>query len=63
MTGRPACSRCGGSGAPPSRRMKSPSAVYGMPKAAHDNGGAAQVLPLSDIATAVLRAADAPVPA
>ena len=33
------------------------SAVYGMPKAARDNGGAAQVLPLSEIAAAVLRAA------
>jgi two-component system chemotaxis response regulator CheB len=39
------------------------SAVYGMPKAAHDNGGAAWVLPLSEIAAAVLRAAGAPVPA
>jgi two-component system chemotaxis response regulator CheB len=39
------------------------SAVYGMPKAAHDNGGAAWVLPLSEIAAAVLRAAGAAVPA
>jgi two-component system chemotaxis response regulator CheB len=39
------------------------SAVYGMPKAAHDNGGAAWVLPLSEIAAAVLRAAGVPVTA
>ncbi|MGD1054151.1 MAG: chemotaxis protein CheB [Candidatus Dormibacteria bacterium] len=39
------------------------SAVYGMPKAAHDNGGAAWVLPLSEIASAVLRAAGVAVPA
>ena len=39
------------------------SAVYGMPKAAHDNGGAAWVLPFSEIAAAVLRAAGAAVPA
>jgi two-component system chemotaxis response regulator CheB len=39
------------------------SAVYGMPKAAHDNGGAAWVLPLAEIAAAVLRAAGVPVPA
>jgi two-component system chemotaxis response regulator CheB len=35
------------------------SAVYGMPKAAYDNGAAAWVLPLSEIAPAVLRAAAA----
>jgi two-component system chemotaxis response regulator CheB len=39
------------------------SAVYGMPKAALDNGAAAWVLPLSEIAPAVLRAAGIAVPA
>jgi two-component system chemotaxis response regulator CheB len=39
------------------------SAVYGMPKAAHDNGGVTWVLPLSEIAAAVLRAAGVAVPA
>jgi two-component system chemotaxis response regulator CheB len=39
------------------------SAVYGMPKAARDNGAAARVLPLGEIAGAILRAADALVPA
>jgi two-component system chemotaxis response regulator CheB len=39
------------------------SAVYGMPRAAYDNGAAAQVLPLSEIAGAVLRAAGVVVPA
>jgi two-component system chemotaxis response regulator CheB len=38
------------------------SAVYGMPKAACDSGAAAQVLPLSEIAAAVLHAAATPVP-
>jgi two-component system chemotaxis response regulator CheB len=38
------------------------SAVYGMPKSANDNGAASVVLPLPEIAAAVLRAA-APVPA
>jgi len=33
-----------------------------MPKAAHDSGAAAQVLPLSEIAAAVLHAAATPVP-
>jgi two-component system chemotaxis response regulator CheB len=39
------------------------SAVYGMPKAAYDSGAAAQVVPLSEVAAAVLRAAATPVPA
>ena len=39
------------------------SAVYGMPRAARDNGGAARVLPLEEIADAILLAADAMVPA
>ncbi len=39
------------------------SAVYGMPKAARDNGAASLVLPLSEIAAAVLRATGVPVPA
>ena len=39
------------------------SAVYGMPKAAQDNGAAAQVLPLSEVAAAVLRATGVAVPA
>ncbi len=39
------------------------SAVYGMPKAARDNGGAARVLPLEEIAAAVLQAAQVQVPA
>jgi len=38
------------------------SAVYGMPKAAYESGAAAQVLPLSEVAAAVLRAAATPVP-
>jgi len=39
------------------------SAVYGMPKAARDNGGAARVVPLDAIAGEILRAAQAQVPA
>ena len=39
------------------------SAVYGMPKSARDNGAASLVLPLPEIAAAVLRAAGVPVPA
>jgi two-component system chemotaxis response regulator CheB len=39
------------------------SAVYGMPKAARDNGAASLVLPLSEISAAVLRATGVPVPA
>jgi two-component system chemotaxis response regulator CheB len=39
------------------------SAVYGMPKAAFDCGAATRVLPLSDIAGEVLRAAEIRVPA
>jgi two-component system chemotaxis response regulator CheB len=39
------------------------SAVYGMPKAARDNGAAAVVLPLDEIAGAILRASAALVPA
>jgi len=37
------------------------SAVYGMPKAAYDSGAAAQVVPLAEVAAAVLRAAATPV--
>jgi two-component system chemotaxis response regulator CheB len=37
------------------------SVIYGMPKAAHENDGAASVLPLFEIAAAILRATGAPV--
>lgn len=39
------------------------SAVYGMPKAAHDQGAVNQVLPLADISAEVLRASGVPVAA